>query len=218
MIISPARGFIFVHIPKTGGTSLSLALERAAPETDILIGDTPEARARAGRLRGMRARGKLWKHATLADIDGLLPADEMARLFVLTLVRNPWDRMVSYYHWLRVQSFAHAAVSLAKSCDFAAFIRHPQTRLGMQRRPARSYVTTARGVERCTLFARLEHLEADLAPFEAHLGQTLLPLPRVNASRRPTDWRTAYDAQGAALVAQDCAEDIRRFGYTFDGG
>ena len=53
MIISRGRRFIFVHIPKTGGTALSLALEARAQKADILIGDTPNARARKRRLAGV---------------------------------------------------------------------------------------------------------------------------------------------------------------------
>ena len=48
MILSRGRRFIFVHIPKTGGTALALSLEGRAMKDDILIGDTPKARARAG--------------------------------------------------------------------------------------------------------------------------------------------------------------------------
>src|SRR6056297_170553 len=117
MIISPGRGYIFVHIPKTGGTAMALALEGRARADDILIGDTPKARRRRARLKGVQTRGRLWKHATLADIDGLRSGDEIARAFTFTLVRNPWDRMVSYYHWLLGQSFDHPAVRLAQAVD-----------------------------------------------------------------------------------------------------
>lgn len=41
----PARAAVHLaHIPKTGGTALSLALEDRAMKDDILIGDTPRAR------------------------------------------------------------------------------------------------------------------------------------------------------------------------------
>lgn len=52
MILSRGRRFIFVHIPKTGGTALALSLEGRAMKDDILIGDTPKARARSRRWRG----------------------------------------------------------------------------------------------------------------------------------------------------------------------
>ncbi len=216
MIISRGRRFIFVHIPKTGGTALSLALERRARKDDILIGDTPKARARRGRLRGVKAMGRLWKHSTLADIAGLLTDAEIESFFTTAIVRSPWDRAVSYYHWLRGQSFAHPAVGLAKSHGFSAFLNHPQTRTGFRLWPASAYLRDRHGVERASLYLRLEHLAEDLAPFETHLGFRLSPLPRVNDSARLPDWRGYYSEADAALIASLCAEDITRFGYGFD--
>jgi hypothetical protein len=221
MIVSRERRFVFVHIPKTGGTALARALETDAPESDILIGDTPEARRRKGALRGGRGSGRgahrLRKHARLSDLPGLVSEQELRALFVFTLVRNPWDRAVSYYHWLREQRFDHPAVALAQRVGFADFLAHPQTRIGFRAAPYAAHVRLPSGEERCDAFVRLEVFAADIAPVERHLG-TLLRLPeRVNASQRARDWRSYYDARTAALVAEDCAEDIARFGYGFDG-
>lgn len=218
MILSRGRRFIFIHIPKTGGTALALALEARAMKDDVLVGDTPKARARRGRLAGVKTAGRLWKHSTLADIAGLASDDEIADFFTLTLVRNPWDRVVSYYHWLRGQGFAHPAVGLAKAQGFSGFLNHPQTVMALTLAPYGSYLRDARGQERASLFARIEHLTEDLAPFEAHLGFRLPVLARVNESERPRDWRGFYSDADAGLVARIAAEDITRFGYRFDPG
>ena len=62
MIISRGRKYIFVHIPKTGGTSLALALEARAMKEDLMLGDTPKAVKRRKRLAGAASAGRLWKH------------------------------------------------------------------------------------------------------------------------------------------------------------
>jgi Sulfotransferase family len=215
MILSRGRGFLFVHIPKTGGTAFSLAYEARAMKDDILIGDTPKARARKGRLRGIKTAGRLWKHSTLSDIIGLVTVAEIEALTTLTLVRNPWDRVVSYYHWLRAQSFAHPAVGLAKSHDFSGFLNHPQTVTSLRLWPYGAYLRQPDGFEKPSLFIRLEHYTEDVQPFEEHLGFRLA-LPRANTSDRSTDWRPYYCGGDAEVVAEACAEDIARFGYHFD--
>ena len=214
MIISRARRFIFVHIPKTGGTALTLALEARAAKDDILIGDTPKARARAGRWKGTKTAGRVWKHSTLADVVGLVTPQEIEEFQVVTLVRNPWDRAVSYYHWLRGQSFAHPAVGLAKSHDFSGFLNHPQTVAAFRLWPYGAYVRRPDGPEKGCVFIRLETFAEDARPFEAHLGFRLT-LPRANESDRARDWRGYYSDVDAALIADLCGEDIGRFGYRF---
>ncbi len=207
MIISHQRSYVFVHIPKTGGTSMSLALEDRATSDDILIGDTPKAQRRRKRQQDLQAPGRIWKHSSLRDVDGLYPEDA----FVFTLVRNPWDRIVSYYHWLRAQTFAHPAVQVAKAVRFPEFLKDPTVQAAIRANSYASYVTDATGQERCDLFARLEHPE-DLAPLWQHLG-FLLSVGHENLSERGADWRVYYDAEGFEIVQEIASVDIERFGY-----
>lgn len=215
MIISPGRNFIFVHIPKTGGTSLALALEGRAMKDDILIGDTPKAKRRRKRLDGAGARGRVWKHSTLADIDGLVPLDQIEKAFTVTLVRNPWDRLVSYYHWLRVQDFDHEGVRAAKEMGFSDFLRSDHVANAVPRAPYAHYMTRADGVEDCNLYIRLESFARDSEPLWAHLGFRL-DLPVVNRSERPADYRALYSRDDSLFVAKLCQRDIDLFDYRFE--
>lgn len=215
MIVSPGRGYIFVHIPKTGGTSMALALEARAMKDDVLIGDTPKARRRRARLKGLGATGRLWKHSTLADLDGWLSPGTLAAFTCFTLVRNPWDRAVSYYHWLQRQVFDHPAVAIAQSTDFPGFLRHPHTVSSLSAWPAARYLTDAAGTEHACLYIRLEHLRQDLPALEHALG--FRPeMPHENRSDRG-DYRGYYDAPLAEHLGAVCSTDIARFGYRFDG-
>jgi len=73
---------------------MMLALEARAKADDIIIGDTPKAKQRRKRLTDLTPSGRLWKHSTLRDIDGIVDVSAMQDYFVFTIVRNLWDRMV----------------------------------------------------------------------------------------------------------------------------
>ncbi len=214
MIISKHHNYIFVHIPKTGGTSLALALEARLGKDDICLGDTPKAVKRRHRWKGKLSQGRLWKHATLKDIPGLIDEAEIDAMRVFTVVRNPWDRIVSYYHWLRHQSFQHPAVDLARSVEFSPFINHVDTIRSFQANPYASYVTRSSGQEQCDVFLRLETIDLDSKQLEELLGLKLPPIPHVNKSGRGP-YQDAYSARDRDLVAELCEPDINRFGYSF---
>ncbi len=215
MILSRGRRYIFVHAPKTGGTSLALALEARAMADDIMLGDTPKARRRRGRVKDVATSGRLWKHSMLTDLYGLVTQDEIEAFFVFTLVRNPWDRMVSYYHWLREQTFDHPAVGLARRLSFSDFLHTDEVQAGMREFPYSRYVRDAGGVDRADLYIRLEHLKEDLVPLERHLGFNLGEIPHENFSNRLRDHRAYYSDRDVDCVRIGCESDILAFGYRF---
>ena len=182
---------------------------------DILVGDTPKAQRRNKRNRSLKTAGRLWKHSRLTDLRGLLPAQQMKEMFVFTLIRNPWDRMVSYYHWLRDQSFDHPAVHLAGRLDFEAFVLHPEIQQSFRENPFPSYVRDATGTDLCRAYIRIESFQRDAAPLFDHLGFRL-DLPHENRSARGAEYANYYSVQAKKAVFDACREDIERFEYRFE--
>lgn len=216
MIISPARKYIFVHIPKTGGTSLTLALEDRAKRGDIIISDTPKGKRRRQRVKKFQEQTdkRLWKHSTLADLESIVTPEEMREYFVFAMVRNPWDRLVSYYHWLRMQNFEHRMVRLAKMTTFQTFVTHVYTQKQMLAWPYSKYTMGSDGTQYATKFIRLEQWRPDMSGLIEHLGFTP-GIGRTNRSLRHPDYRTYYTDETAELVSNICARDIQQFGYRF---
>ena len=214
MIISHGRKYIFVHIPKTGGTALSLALEGRAMADDILVGDTPKAVKRRHKLKKYKLTQGLHKHARLADVEGVVTREMLDDYFTFTLVRNPWDRIVSYYHWLTLQRWDHPAVHLAKAVNFTRFLNDRSTLKSLSL-PYAHYLHDSRGVEHNGHYIRLEMLDQDLVPVWDHLGFNLSPIARRNVSPRGRDFRGYYSDADQELVAKLCKSDIERFGYGF---
>jgi hypothetical protein len=79
VIYNTYKNFLFVHIPRTGGISISDALLDAFPDS---IADVDENRHRyAMGCRGVDRLGKIWD-----------------RLYKFTVIRNPWEIIESDFH------------------------------------------------------------------------------------------------------------------------
>lgn len=213
MIISPSRKFVFVHLPKTGGTAFTLAYEDIARRDDLLFGDTPKAQR---RQRGFHRRtGKrLGKHATVTQAAEVLPDLNLSRFTVATIVRNPWDRMVSFYAWGRAQSFDHPMIEAAKALPFGEFLQDPRVTRSFTAHPTQSYLTLAADTLPPHIL-RHERLAQDCTDLTEVLGRPLPPLQRVNSSEREEDYRRAYTDATAALIPPLFPFETGALGYAF---
>lgn len=122
--------WIFQHVPKTAGSSITAALSaHAAPYTNIAADRAADQPLRA-QYRDMAANaplerngvplrsvsGHLWK----SDVDLLLSRSPDARLF--TFVREPVRRVISDFRYSRTPAHAHWEKQLADFPDLDAYI------------------------------------------------------------------------------------------------
>jgi len=214
MIISPH--FIWVHVPKTGGTWLRGVLERGL---------------------NRYALGKVIYpgHHRLRDV----PQEERIGRPVLWVVRNPWDWHVSYYHFWRTH-WEHRTGSYSLPVDQWT---GAQWEWDTILKTTDSFAAALPAmVERKTLWGVLQYLILDdngawpdslPCHFERmrtevveFLGNALgrhMPgrLKQELLKRRPEnisphgDYRGYYTAETRELVARAESELIERFGYDF---
>ncbi|MFM7205911.1 MAG: sulfotransferase family 2 domain-containing protein [Planctomycetaceae bacterium] len=216
MLISHHHRFAFIHVPKTGGSSVARALWSFAdhPEDHWANRCLAAIGIRVNNYAPMRMR-KFRPHTSAAVLRRTLPAGMFESMFTFAFVRNPWDLLVSYFHFLRDaeghSSHVHHRRGLAARLpDFEAYVRYEirrgkisQTRM----------VADNRGRVLVEYLGRYESLADDFAHACRRIGIEAV-LGRANVSVRG-DYRDYYTDRLAALVRDAYAEDVERFGYEF---
>ena len=208
MRVSDAHQVVFVHVPKTGGSTIDLLFDREVPDA-----------------RKIEGTGRHAPYGRLLKVD-----PSIAEYWSFGFVRNPWARMVSYWSMLRsvfanaeagkpqaVKKFEDAPqVWLAEGRyrdDFDRFILEGLATLPKLGRPqVRTLMAGSRLVD---FVGRLESFERDLAVVRERLGlPPLEEIPHRNKGHHG-DYREYYTDRTREHVATVFADDIEAFGYTF---
>ena len=111
MFISKKEKFIFVHIPKTAGTSIKSALEKQfVNDAEKLV--RPEMRSEV-YSRLMSKMAPVPPHLSLADSEKLFDID-IRKYRVVISVRNPWERLISLFKYVSEVNTSHSLTDAAK--------------------------------------------------------------------------------------------------------
>ncbi len=210
-MLVPEYDLLFVHIPKTGGQSIESyilgCLGRTwAERRPYLLRGNGDPRYGPPRLAHLTAREYLHH--------GYCSRRRFQRCFRFAFVRNPFTRLVSEYHYRRLEgrvtfrSFVLERFPAPSQDDYHRRIdgfRHvlPQWR----------FVHDDDGRSLLSFVGRFEHLAADFAHVCAMTGLPPGPLPHHNRTRGGRPVAGYYDADTIARVRDFYAEDFCRFGY-----
>jgi hypothetical protein len=196
MVVSARLRCIFVHVQKTGGSSIEVALRRHDPSI-------PEKPHNARRHLGARDVRELVGHAA------------WDASFKFAFVRNPWDRLVSW-HSMCVQAAAPNAFGRyvqERFASFEDFVMRPDATLARTTVPQVDYLAATDGALIVDFVGRYEALHRDYAEVGRRLGiDGALPHANRSAHRGYRDYFS--DAMRDAVAAR-FARDIERFGYVF---
>lgn len=207
MLVSYHKKFIFVHIFKTAGTSVTDGLARFCYRP----GSTRPSNWVAFLSTNWKKihRSPIKKHATAVEIREALDPSIFSGFFKFSFVRNPWDWQVSLYHYILEHPENHGHLETKKMGSFRNFVFSRVgwgfTQIGC--------LTDADGELLVDFVGRFENLNSDFELVCQKVG-VRAQLPHTNKTER-TAYRDYYDEETKGLTAQLYAKDIERFGYTF---
>lgn len=184
---------IFIHIPRTAGTSV------------------------ARTLFGRGSRHVPWFEYQRAN------PRKFRRYFKFAFVRNPWDRLVSTYFFLKGGGLnemdrAWADTHLAGYASFEEFVMgwltEERSWSWVHFKPQHYFICDGELRIQVDFVGRMERVSTDFQTVADRLG-CKRPLATGNRSRH-RHYLTYYTPELLKKVAQVYAADVRLFGYSFD--
>ena len=208
-MLSIKHNFLFVHIPKTGGNSIQKVL---APFSEDRISVLYPFQDGKEQFSIQNPTYAYQKHSSLSEYKKLLPKEIYNSVFKFTVVRNPWERMLSLYF------SPHAKRLKFDKKIFESVIQEAKT--------VESFVSTASWFNRfmgknpiktteIQRFIKFEDLQNEFNVLCADLGLGPFSLAKLNASNHG-NYLNYYDNYLKKLVENKFKHEIDFFEYQFE--
>lgn len=217
MIVNNSRKFIFVHVPKAAGTSVTRELSRFTTFRDLEIGGSRYGE----KMQDMyAARFDLRKHSPARIIAAKAGEAAWRDFFVFAFVRNPHARAYSLYRFLnRWRDGPHHARVAALTFD--QFVTSDLVTKGLIEiaRPQCQWVTDAEGrlLKGIDFIGRVERFEQDFSFVLSTITRKPTPYrtkERSNASADPDEWRSVLSPDARDAINEVYAEDFELFEFS----
>lgn len=221
MLYSPKRKFVFVHIPKTAGTSvMEVFLPVCRWQDKVFHGWKPTRKVIRFLIDQLGFDGVrtaitgVAKHAKACEIRDWMGPECYSSCISFAFVRDPRDLLVSYYFFLKQSKshFLHREVAGKSFSEFVAW------HLG--RFPPRQvdYLIDPESGERIVeIVGRFENLAEEVSAITERLGIVeaagRLGVRNSSRNREGMAARDLFDEESSERVQQYFAEDFRCLGY-----
>lgn len=180
--------FVFIHINKCGGSSIEVAL------------NIP------------------FEHKTATQYIGEIGERRWNNIFRFSFVRNPWDRVVSHYHYRVMTNQTNMGDNIISFNEWVlqayreenpAFYDQPQMFM-----PQSNWISDPDGRIIVDFVGRFENIQADFAHVASKIGNKVRALPHHKASKRG-GYQQYYSDESRNIVEERFSKDIENFGYRF---
>ncbi len=205
-MISHTYKCIFVHIPKCGGSSLENIIWPEQRDTSNLW------MGFISKYQNKYQTGGL-QHLLATQIRQEVGEGIFNQYFKFTIIRNPWDKMVSQYSYMKHRPDLREFIGMNENDSFKTYLKLIKKKVHVQWEPQYKFVLNDNGDVIVDYIGRLEN-------FDYHASQILAQLkikaeiPHVNASSH-RHYSAYYDEEAMDTVVDLYGEDIRIFGYSF---
>lgn len=206
MLISDSHQFIFVHIRKAAGSSIRDTLEpiSISKPTDTLS----KVKSRFLKTERDYHNYAFRQHDDINAAKRVMPPELFESYFKFAFVRNPWDRLVSEYEFIRRRP-DHGRHSKVMNMGFEKYIVYQSKRFDSHQI---NMLADKNGNLLMDFIGKFENLHDDWNRVTDKLGIENKALThRKKAGIK--DYDSYYTKESRALVSELWKRDIVAFGY-----
>lgn len=200
---------IFVHIPKAGGTSIEDMLwpdKSTRTENDLWMGFVKPYynKYQTGGLQ----------HLTSSQIRTEIGEEIFNRYYKFSIVRNPWDKIVSQYVYMGKREDLRKFIGMKNKCSFEKYLQLITKKEHVQWKKQLEFILDDNGDLLVDDVFKLENMADNVSQLSAKVGVDFSQLPHNNKGvRKP--YREYYTNETKEIVADMYRHDIDYFDYQF---
>jgi hypothetical protein len=202
MPISNTLSAVFIHIPRTGGTTIEkiLGIHREWPDLDRQVFH--------GKFETDNETYQL-QHLNYTEMKAITDISHTDNYFKFSFVRNPWDRLVSEYFWKGLQERLSFKQFVSRVTEI---VRNRIELVGnnCHLRPQSEFITSE-----IQFVGKFESFSDDLNEIFEHLHLESKQIPSFAATEHE-HYANYYNAETSREVYEVYRTDIERFEYEFD--
>lgn len=216
MLLSHRYKFLYVHVAKTGGTSVRAALNHLRWQDPYYFLTWPAHKISS--FTGHKLGLKFPRHAHIIAAKEMLPEEYFNNLFKFAVVRNPWDLQVSSFHHIKRER-PEVMNGITEFNEFMRYKFDPQ-------RPYQYHIDTSLSLQTdylvdlhgnlCTDYlGRYENLQESFDFICEKIGIKKTVLPEKRKAKDRDDYKKYYDDEMIDKVAEYFKRDVEMLRYTF---
>jgi len=210
MLISHKYKFIFIHNPKSGGTSISKAL---TPYASLACRIPEKYRNYLIKLVGENPnQGIIRKHISAFKLQQIISPQIWNSYFKFGFVRNPYDRSISYFHYIKQSPLHPEYQKYLQFQDFEDYIKNHKPNIY---RLQSTYLTDENDNFLVDYIGRFENLQSDFDFICNKIGINRIELPHANQSKRDNNILKYYTTEMQEIVFHHFQRDFINFQYDF---
>jgi hypothetical protein len=215
MPISHKYNCIFVHIPRSGGTSIEETLEIEHTDYKVENRDIMHGWIHSEDLKAYGFVSPALQHLSVNDLRRILPDEAFSNYFKFAIVRNPWDRMLSQYLFEGLFQQSTKERETRKEFSFDEFDDYIRGLSAFLMQEQYQFITDEKGECLVDFIGRFENLADDFQTICKRMGISERYLPHINTSKH-THYSAYYTEEIKQRVQELFAKDIEMFGYQFE--